>query len=246
MLQIFVDPSARQGDLLTVQGSEYNHIRNVLRMKPGEEVSVRFAEDPDEYRYGIESFSEDAVLLRLRFVKSADAELPVRVYLFQGLPKSDKMELIVQKAVELGACRIIPVGTARSVVKLDDKRAEKKTARWQTIAESAASQSHRGALPQVLPVMSFKEALELAKNECGVRLIPYELQEPGKTRGILDQIKPGDSVAVFIGPEGGFEPGEVEAAKEAGFVPISLGRRILRTETAGLAFLSFMIYCLEL
>ena len=100
MLQIFVDPSARQGDLLTVQGSEYNHIRNVLRMKPGEEVSVRFEEDPDEYRYGIESFSEDAVLLRLRFVKSADAELPVRVYLFQGLPKSDKMELIVQKAVD--------------------------------------------------------------------------------------------------------------------------------------------------
>ena len=245
MYHFFVKPEQISGDRAVITGPDVNHIGNVLRMKPGEKVLLSAGEDW-EYLCGIEEITKEEVRLTV-FEENRDVrELPASITLWQGLPKSDKMELIVQKAVELGACRIIPVGTARSVVKLDDKRAEKKTARWQTIAESAASQSHRGALPQVLPVMSFKEALELAKKECGVRLIPYELQEPGKTRGILDQIKPGDSVAVFIGPEGGFEPGEVEAAKEAGFVPISLGRRILRTETAGLAFLSFMIYCLEL
>ena len=247
MLHLFADPSDVQDELLTITGPEVNHIRNVMRLKPGEEISVSIGGDGKEYRYGIESYTEDSVLCRLRFVKDKEVELPVKVLLFQGLPKADKMDLIVQKAVELGAAEIIPVSMERCVVKLDAGKAAKKTARWQTIAESAASQSRRSIIPRVLAPMSTKEAVEYAKEQTEVRVIPYELQEDdGSVKQYLESLKEGRSVSIFIGPEGGFAPGEVELAKEAGIRPISLGRRILRTETAGLAILSWLIYILEI
>lgn len=247
MLHLFADPSDVQDELLTITGPEVNHIRNVMRLKPGEEISVSIGGDGKEYRYGIESYTEDSVLCRLRFVKDKEVELPVKVLLFQGLPKADKMDLIVQKAVELGAAEIIPVSMERCVVKLDAGKAAKKTARWQTIAESAASQSRRSIIPRVLAPMSMKEAVEYAKEQTEVRVIPYELQEnDGSVKQYLESLKEGQSVSIFIGPEGGFAPGEVELAKEAGIRPISLGRRILRTETAGLAILSWLIYILEI
>ena len=247
MLHLFADPSDVQDELLTITGPEVNHIRNVMRLKPGEEISVSIGGDGKEYRYGIESYTEDSVLCRLRFVKDKEVELPVKVLLFQGLPKADKMDLIVQKAVELGAAEIIPVSMERCVVKLDAGKAAKKTARWQTIAESAASQSRRSMIPRVLAPMSMREAVEYAKAQTEVRVIPYELQEDdGSVKQYLESLKEGQSVSIFIGPEGGFAPGEVELAKEAGIRPISLGRRILRTETAGLAILSWLIYILEI
>lgn len=247
MLHLFADPSDVQDELLTITGPEVNHIRNVMRLNPGEEISVSIGGDGKEYRYGIESYTEDSVLCRLRFVKDKEVELPVKVLLFQGLPKADKMDLIVQKAVELGAAEIIPVSMERCVVKLDAGKAAKKTARWQTIAESAASQSRRSIIPRVLAPMSMKEAVEYAKEQTEVRVIPYELQEDdGSVKQYLESLKEGQSVSIFIGPEGGFAPGEVELAKEAGIRPISLGRRILRTETAGLAILSWLIYILEI
>lgn len=247
MLHLFADPSDVQDELLTITGPEVNHIRNVMRLKPGEEISVSIGGDGKEYRYGIESYTEDSVLCRLRFVKDKEVELPVKVLLFQGLPKADKMDLIVQKAVELGAAEIIPVSMERCVVKLDAGKSAKKTARWQTIAESAASQSRRSIIPRVLAPMSMKEAIEYAKEQTEVRVIPYELQEDdGSVKQYLESLKEGQSVSIFIGPEGGFAPGEVELAKEAGIRPISLGRRILRTETAGLAILSWLIYILEI
>lgn len=247
MLHLFADPSDVQDELLTITGPEVNHIRNVMRLKPGEEISVSIGGDGKEYRYGIESYTEDSVLCRLRFVKDKEVELPVKVLLFQGLPKADKMDLIVQKAVELGAAEIIPVSMERCVVKLDAGKAAKKTARWQTIAESAASQSRRSIIPRVLAPMSMKEAVEYAKEQTEVRVIPYELQEDdGSVKQYLESLREGQSVSIFIGPEGGFAPGEVELAKEAGIRPISLGRRILRTETAGLAILSWLIYILEI
>ena len=246
MLHIFADPSDVQGDFLTVTGPEVNHIKNVMRLKPGDEISASIGEDGKEYRYGIEKLEEDAVLCRLRFVKEKDVELPVKVLLFQGLPKSDKMDFIVQKAVELGVTEIIPVSMQRCVVKLDGAKAEKKTARWQSIAESAASQSRRGVIPKVLPPMSMEEAVAYAE-KTQVRVIPYELQEDdGSTKQYLESIQKGQSVSIFIGPEGGFTPEEVELARQNGIRPISLGRRILRTETAGLAFLSWLIYILEI
>lgn len=247
MLHLFADPSDVQDELLTITGPEVNHIRNVMRLKPGEEISVSIGGDGKEYRYGIESYTEDSVLCRLRFVKDKEVELPVKVLLFQGLPKADKMDLIVQKAVELGAAEIIPVSMERCVVKLDAGKAAKKTARWQTIAESAASQSRRSIIPRVLAPMSMREAVEYAKEQTEVRVIPYELQEDdGSVKQYLESLKEGQSVSIFIGPEGGFTPAEVGLAKEAGIRPISLGRRILRTETAGLAILSWLIYILEI
>lgn len=247
MLHLFADPSDVQDELLTITGPEVNHIRNVMRLKPGEEISVSIGGDGKEYRYGIESYTEDSVLCRLRFVKDKEVELPVKVLLFQGLPKADKMDLIVQKAVELGAAEIIPVSMERCVVKLNAGKAAKKTARWQTIAESAASQSRRSIIPRVLAPMSMREAVEYAKAQTEVRVIPYELQEDdGSVKQYLESLKEGQSVSIFIGPEGGFTPAEVELAKEAGIRPISLGRRILRTETAGLAILSWLIYILEI
>ena len=247
MLHLFADPSDVQDELLTITGPEVNHIRNVMRLKPGEEISVSIGGDGKEYRYGIESYTEDSVLCRLRFVKDKEVELPVKVLLFQGLPKADKMDLIVQKAVELGAAEIIPVSMERCVVKLDAGKAAKKPARWQTIAESAASQSRRSIIPRILAPMSMKEAVEYAKEQTEVRVIPYELQEDdGSVKQYLESLKEGQAVSIFIGPEGGFAPGEVELAKEAGIRPISLGRRILRTETAGLAILSWLIYILEI
>ncbi|MDO4284705.1 MAG: 16S rRNA (uracil(1498)-N(3))-methyltransferase [Eubacteriales bacterium] len=247
MLHLFVDPSAIQGDTLLIEGADCNHIKNVLRMRPGEELSVSNGADGKEYRYGIEAFTPDGVLCRLRFVKEADVELPVKVYLFQGLPKADKMEWIVQKCVELGVYEVIPVAMERCVVKLDAAKGRKKTQRWQTIAESAAGQSRRGIVPQVREPMTMREALDYAERVAGCRIIPYELQEGERgTRDLFRSLTPGGALAVFIGPEGGFTPQEVEAAAARGVRPISLGRRILRTETAGMTVLSWVIYETEI
>ncbi len=248
MLHIFADPSAVQGDQLTVTGNEVNHIKNVLRMKPGDEISVSSTDSTDtkEYRYGIGEIRDDAVVCSLRFVKEADVELPVKVTLFQGLPKADKMEWIIQKCVELGVNEIVPVKTARSVVKLEPAKQAKKVERWQAIAESAAGQSRRRIVPAVREPMSMKEAAEYASG-FDVRIIPYELSEDGRsTKEIFESIKPGDSVAVFIGPEGGFDPAEVKMCTEKGIEPVTLGRRILRTETAGMTVLSWLIFLMEI
>ena len=138
MYQFFVEPSQIQGTDITITGSDVNHIRNVLRMKPGDEISVSNGIDGREYRCGIEQLLEDAVVCKLRFVKEDQLELPSRITLFQGLPKSDKLEFIIQKAVELGVYEIIPVETRRTVVKLDEKKAETRQQRWQSIAQAAA------------------------------------------------------------------------------------------------------------
>lgn len=245
MSRFFIEPEQIQGDRIYIRGTDVNHIKNVLRMKPGDELSLSDGETEREYRVGILNFLEDEIECELRFIKEASVELPCKVYLFQGLPKQDKMELVIQKAVELGAYCIVPVAMSRCVVKLDDKKKQSKTARWQAICEAAAKQSKRGLIPQVMPVMDFDEALELAK-ELDVKLLPYELAEDiDTTRKIIEKIEPGQRVGIFIGPEGGFDPKEVEAAKKTNFIPITLGRRILRTETAGMAMLSILMYCLE-
>ena len=245
MYQFFVEASQIQGTKVVITGKDVNHIKNVLRMQPGEEIAVSNGEDGKEYRCGIEELYEDEIICTLRFVKEDGVELPSKIYLFQGLPKADKMELIVQKAVELGVYEIIPVATKRAVVKLDEKKAKSKIARWQTISEAAAKQSKRRIVPEIHSVMSFKEAVNFAK-EMPVKVIPYELAEGmEKTRELISNLKPGEDIAVFIGPEGGFEESEIKLALENGIEPITLGKRILRTETAGFTVLSWIMYQLE-
>ncbi len=247
MYQFFVEPNqinvADRSVIIT--GGDVNHIKNVLRMRAGEEIDVSNGLDGREYRCAIAAFEEGRIVCELRFVREDKVELPAKIYLFQGLPKAEKMELIVRKAVELGAYRIIPVAAKRSVVKLDDKKAAAKAVRWQGIAEAAAKQSRRGILPEVSGVMSFSEAVEMAA-DMDVRLIPYELAEDmEKTRGIIDSLRPGQTIAVFIGPEGGFDGAEIELALKRGIEPVTMGRRILRTETAGMTMLAWMGYVLE-
>ncbi|MBO5208103.1 MAG: 16S rRNA (uracil(1498)-N(3))-methyltransferase [Lachnospiraceae bacterium] len=245
MYQFFVEPSQIRENRVVITGSDVNHIKNVLRMKIGEEIAVSNGIDGKEYRCGIEEFAEDEVICTLRFIKEDGVELPSKIFLFQGLPKADKIELIIQKAVELGVYEIIPVAAKRAVVKLDEKKAKSKIARWQGIAEAAAKQSKRGIIPEIKNVMSMKEAVAYAQ-KIDVKLIPYELAEDmSKTKEIINGLQPGQSVAIFIGPEGGFEEKEVVDAMENGIVPITLGKRILRTETAGFTVLSWLMYHLE-
>ena len=233
------------GDRIVITGEDVNHIKNVLRMKIGEEIAVSNGVDGREYRCEVAQLLSDEVVCKLRFIKENDVELPAQVYLFQGLPKADKMELIIQKAVELGAYSVIPVATRRSIVKLDDKKAAAKQNRWQGIAEAAAKQSKRKIIPKIEKVMSFAEALEMAK-ELEVRLIPYELAEDmSHTKEIIERIREGQKIAIFIGPEGGFDETEIALASEVGVEPITLGKRILRTETAGMTVLAWLMYHLE-
>lgn len=245
MHQFFVEASQIHDKTVIIEGSDINHIKNVLRMKAGEELSVSNGEDGREYRCGIVRIEEDRVVCEIRFVKEDGVELPARVYLFQGLPKADKMELVIQKAVELGVYEIIPVETGRSVVKLDAKKALQKTARWQSIAEAAAKQSRRRIIPKVAAPVSFEQALTRAE-AMDVKLIPYELAEGMEhTKQIFSNLEEGKDIAVFIGPEGGFEEKEIIRAKEYGIQPITLGKRILRTETAGFTVMAWIMYQLE-
>lgn len=245
MYQFFVEPHQICDKTVTIMGGDVNHIKNVLRMKLGEELSVSNGVDGKEYRCAIASFEEDKVICELRFIKEDGVELSSQVYLFQGLPKADKMELIIQKAVELGVHAVVPVATKRCVVKLDDKKAKSKIARWQSISEAAAKQSKRRIVPEVTQVMSFKEAIAYVK-DFEVKLIPYELAEDmSKTREIINNLQPGQRIAIFIGPEGGFDESEVETAMNAGVEPVTLGKRILRTETAGFTVMSWIMYVLE-
>ncbi len=245
MYRFFVEPSQIQDNHICINGSDVNHIKNVLRMKLKEEILISSGGDK-EYTCYIEEIGEEEILAHIMYVQEAGYELSSKIYLFQGLPKSDKMELIIQKAVELGVHQVIPVASKRAVVKLDKKKEEKKLARWQAISESAAKQSKRMYVPEVANVMNFKQAVDYAK-ELDVVLFPYELADGmKKTKEIISRINPGQSIGIFIGPEGGFEESEVELAKEkADAQVITLGKRILRTETAGLTVLSILMYTLE-
>ncbi|MCD8104517.1 MAG: 16S rRNA (uracil(1498)-N(3))-methyltransferase [Lachnospiraceae bacterium] len=229
---------------IRITGSDVNHIRNVLRLRPGEQISVS-DKDAVTYRCEVIQVDKDAVTAKILWSQEADTELPSKIVLFQGLPKADKMDLIIQKAVELGVSEIVPMATKRTVVKLDAKKAQARLGRWSTIAESAAKQAKRAVIPQVKPVVSFEEAVNYAKT-FDRKFIPYELARGmDATRQAFGAICPGESIAILIGPEGGFDEREAALAQAAGVLPITLGRRILRTETAGMAVLSVLMYLLE-
>ena len=196
MHRFFVEPFQIGEKEIVITGPDVNHIRNVLRMRAGEELLAADGQG-SEYRCILRELQDSEIRAEICRKFSGSAELPSRITLFQGLPKSDKMDLIIQKCVELGVFRIVPVTTKRTVVKLDAKKEESRRKRWTAVSESASG------------------------------------------------IPAGASIGVFIGPEGGFEEEEVREAMEAGARPITLGRRILRTETAGMAVLAMLGYLLE-
>ncbi|WP_099468900.1 16S rRNA (uracil(1498)-N(3))-methyltransferase [Konateibacter massiliensis] len=244
MHHFFVNKEQIEESCIRITGSDVNHIKNVLRMKNGEEVLISNGVDKD-YFCEIEEIGKDEVRARILSVEKEGRELPSKIYLFQGLPKSDKMELIIQKAVELGVYEIIPVAMKNSVAKLEPKKAESKIKRWQAIAESAAKQSKRIIIPKVNFLMTWKEALEYAK-DFEYNLIPYEnADKMAETKSLISSIRPNASIGIFIGPEGGFDEREIASALALDMKTITLGKRILRTETAGLTALSVIMFQLE-
>ena len=229
---------------IDIVGSDVNHIKNVLRLKTGDSLLISSGDNID-YTCHIAQIDEEHIRADIDSVDERGRELASKIYLFQGLPKADKMELVIQKAVELGAFEVIPVAMKRSVVKLDAKKTESKVKRWNAIAESAAKQSKRSILPQVSDVVTFAQAVKMA-SQMDLKLVPYELAEGmEQTKQLIESVEPGQQIAIFIGPEGGFDPEEIRLATEAGIQPITLGKRILRTETAGFTTIAWLMYQLE-
>lgn len=238
MPKFFVTPQDIVGKKITLTGENEKHIKTVLRAREGEEITVCDGEGTD-YQCRILSL-ERGVVTEVLSSAPCDMEPETKITLYQGLPKADKMEWIIQKCVELGIERIVPVSTERAIVKLDKKEG-KKLERWQKIAEAAAKQSGRGIIPQMgESVLSFKEAVAEAAKLDGV-LIPYEKEEERGIRQFVQGFS-GKTVGVFIGPEGGFAPEEIQLAQEAGILPVTLGKRILRTETAGMTTVALLLY----
>ncbi len=244
MVQIFVQKDQVAPPFIRVTGPDVHHLGQVLRMKPGDTLQISDGSGTDFFGE-IQTISREEIRVHILYDQPSVHELPGQIVLFQGLPKGDKMEWIIQKGVELGVHAVVPVAMSRSVVRLDAKKAKGKVERWQAIAEGAAKQSKRGIVPQILPVMSVEEALVHSRS-LEQKLLPYEgakgMQE---TREILSAIVPGQSIGIWIGPEGGIAPEEVALAEDAGFHRITLGKRILRTETAGLCLLSVLMFMLE-
>ncbi len=232
MFNFFCGENSRIGDSYLITGADYNHIKNVLRMGLGDRFLVSFENHSDLCE--ITDLENETVTAKIVEENYQNTNLPINIYLFQGLPKSDKMELIIQKCVELGVSEIIPTEMEHCVVKLEEKKKASKVARWQAISESAAKQSKRNIIPKINDVLSFKNALKKAA-ELDLLLVPYE-NERGMiaTKEALLKIKSGMNVGIMIGAEGGFSEKEIEEARNIGGEIISLGKRILRTETAAI------------
>ena len=240
MYNFFVNESEKQGNSFIITDSDFNHISNVLRMKTGDEILVSCNGQASLCK--IEIFS-DYVRAEVIEENYHNTNLPIKIHLFQGLPKSDKMELIIQKAVELGVEEITPVEMNRCVVKIEEKKKKSKQERWQLIAESAAKQSKRVVIPKVNNIISYKQFLEKTE-ELSVLLVPYENKDGMiATKEALKEIKSGDIVGIIIGPEGGFDEKEIDLVTDKNGKTISLGSRILRTETAAIASVTMcMLY----
>ncbi len=232
MYNFFVDKFARSDNSFTISGKDHNHICNVLRMQVGDIFLVSC--EGASHLCRLAQADNESVIAEIVEENYRSTELPVQFFLFQGLPKADKLELIIQKTVELGVAGIVPVEMSRSIVKLDDKKKKQRRERWQSIAESAAKQSKRNVIPEVSDVLSYKLAMQKAK-EMDLFLVPYENERGmAATKEALAKIKPGMKVGILIGPEGGFDNKEIALAKEAGAIVVSLGERILRAETAAI------------
>jgi 16S rRNA (uracil1498-N3)-methyltransferase len=239
MPKFFINKNEISRGQVRLLGEDEKHIKTVLRAREGEEVTLCDGEGMD-YLCRIASL-ERGVLLDVLSKTPCETEPEIRLTLYQGLPKADKMEWIIQKCVEIGIDRIVPVATERAIVKLDKKEG-KKLERWQKIAEAAAKQSGRGKIPEVSQrVLKFAEAVEEAARLSGA-VIPYEKEPPENGLRQFASGFSGTTAGIFIGPEGGFSEEEVALAQEKGIRSVSLGKRILRTETAGMVTAAILLY----
>lgn len=244
MFNFFTQSENRGNDYFYISGSDFNHIKNVLRLQVGDNILVSC--EGISHLCVIENFDGETVTAKITQENYQNTTLPIDIFLFQGLPKSDKMELIIQKSVELGVSGIIPVEMARCVSKLDEKKKKTKQTRWQAIAESAAKQSKCNRVPTVFEPISYKQALEKA-SELDLVMVPYESKDGmTSTKNALNKMLSCKTIGIFIGPEGGFEDGEISAATEKGAEIVSLGKRILRTETAAITAVGMCMLHIEM
>ncbi len=241
MFNFFAKENMRNGNCYTIGGTDYNHIKNVLRMTVGDRFLI--SENGESNLCEIKEITENEIIAFIIEENYIDTSLDINVYLFQGLPKADKLELIIQKCVELGVSGIIPVEMEHCVVKLDEKKKRNKTERWQAISESAAKQSKRSFVPKIYEPVPFNAVLENIE-KLDLFLVPFEAKNGMKdTKNALLKLKKGMNVGVLIGPEGGFSSKEIDKLKEKRCEIISLGKRILRTETAAICAVAMcMLY----
>lgn len=244
-MQRYFIPFDANDEIITITGNDFHHIKNVMRMKVGDIFYV--SNNETVYYAEIIEFLIDSVRCRLIEEVKDTNELPVRVAIAQGIPKSDKLEFVIQKTTELGVHEIIPVKSERSIVKIDAKKAVKRKERYEKIAKEASEQCHRTKIPQINDFMTIKELIEYSRSftHC---FVAYEASsEADKSRFALlfHELKPTDSVLFYVGPEGGISDQELSSLKDAGFQVISLGNRILRTETAPIMIMSSFVYELE-
>ena len=239
MPKFFVRQNQVDDGKIVINGQDVKHIRNVLRAKVGEELEICNSETGENFLCSILEFNEDKIWCNIEQKIQEETESNVKVTIFQGLPKADKMEYIIQKSVELGVYDITPVDMKRCVVKLDEKNANKKIERWQKISEVAAKQCGRNIIPQINNVINIKKLCEIVENNS----LKNELSQIKST--IINNQSQEFKIGIVIGPEGGLEKQDVENLKRSGAKIITLGKRILRTETVALNVLSIIMYELE-
>lgn len=239
MHKFFVEKSQIEDENIYISGKDLTHIKNVLRLKSGDKIEISC--DGNNYLSEIVEFSKESLKARILDTKKGERESKIEITLYQGLAKGSKMDLIIQKCVEIGVKDFYPIETDRAVVKINDKKKEDtKITRWQAIAEEAAKQSKRDYIPKVKAILSFKEMIDLLKKEDNV-IVPYENEDNLSIKEGLKEVK-SNRINLIIGPEGGFEDSEIDALKEIGAKIVTLGPRILRTETAGLVASTIILY----
>jgi 16S rRNA (uracil1498-N3)-methyltransferase len=243
MQRYFVEPHRLSEQSVTIVGDDVHHIVNVMRSSIGDEILVADGQGRVA-RVRLASFEGKQVHAEVVEFIRENSELPVRVTIGQGLPKGEKMEWILQKGTELGAFAFFPFSSERTIVKLDAKKEAKKLERWRKIVKEAAEQSHRAVLPEILPPVSFKQAAAAADSytQC---VVAYEKEGSRTLHDVLESLTEGDSLLVLVGPEGGFSAEEIALAESAGIRPVTLGPRILRTETASQYVLAAVSYHFE-
>lgn len=242
MNKFFINPENKIEDKIYITGSDVNHIKNVLRLPVGKEILINDGQGHD-YQCIIREINTDKIITQIVSEWFNSTEPIIETVLFQSIIKGEKMEFVIQKCVEIGVTKIVPIITERCVVKLEsENKINKKLERWQKISESASKQSKRGIIPKVSKPLLFSQAVEQAKSTLTYSCIPYEDEKTYALKSYLATLENVQSIGIFIGPEGGFTKEEIQCAIHQGMTPITLGKRILRSETAGLVTLANIMY----
>lgn len=252
MPKFFIENKNITNNIITIQGKDVNHIKNVLRKKSGDQLEICNKTTQQDYICEIDKLEEEKITCKILKKTENNAESKIKVTIYQGLPKSDKMELVIQKSVELGVYEIAPVEMKRCVVKIDEKDKNKKIERWQKISEVASKQCGRDIIPKINNIVNVKNICDFIKNY-DIVLVAYENEIESTLKEQLKYLKQHINydnqnkikIGVVIGPEGGLEEQDVELLKENEAKIITLGKRILRTETAGMITTAILIYEIE-